>query len=488
MASTVSRGIELSSIDTSDDEETPLLNNQPTYPDAYRFNLICILCFLSGLYFNNKSTLEMNTDSAGESGDRIENTVATGNTGINRNGNITEKKAISIIGCVIFGIHVVFHLTNLSLSSMVEICRIANNTPYICENFPDDHNKSNCLLPQEYWKFSVATTIASFGSVVSYLLISVYILIPRMYCDKHCELPRDKNDQCCQVCCLAHRKAFKQPISPFTSSSKSFIENFCFHFHYIAVLFLFVGVLICATAYVSYTYFSNSHNPSCVKNTVDIIRIVLQLVGLFCVIQSCFIFLKIVCCITEQLDDLEEKMDKQDKENPRSEEQANHAKNEEKMIRIRYYRLQEIDQNFIDRIKPILDLYGVWFIFHWMFYSLTSVLHSAVIVELVLDVVSYRVSSTDEYVPSTKPEIEAPYILYIVFFTVLHAYLFIYPCFRAAAIASAHQKLSPRKNGTVFRWQFKATLLSTLRGRVHQFLPFCTVFKICIKRLFLKLC
>ena len=43
--------------------------------------------------------------------------------------------------------------------------------------------------------------------------------------------------------------------------------------------------------------------------------------------------------------------------------------------------------------------------------------------------------------PSTKAAIEAPYILYIVFFTLLHTYLFLYPCFRAAAIASARQKL-----------------------------------------------
>ena len=281
---------------------------------------------------------------------------------------------------------------------------------------------------------------------------------------------------------------------------------------------------------------------------------------MFCAIQSCFIFSKIVCCITDQLDKLEKKINKQGKEQPKGKdssgkeqpkgkdsngkeqadgkdsngkeqadgkdsngkeqadgkdsngkeqadgkdssgkeqadgkdsngkeqadgkdsngkeqangkdsngkEQANGKdsngkeqadgkdssgkeqadailsalENRERMIRECYYELQEIDQKFIDRVKPTLDLYGVWFIFHWIFYSLTSVLHSAVIVELVLDVVSYRISSTDEYVPSTKPEIEAPYILYIVFFTVLHAYLFIYPCFRAAAIASARQKL-----------------------------------------------
>ena len=272
--------IELSSIDASDDKETtPLLNKQLVYgnpnsnppdPDAYRFNLICILCFLSGLYFTNESTFKMNTDSAGESGDRIENNVTTGNTGTNGIRNKTEKTnsaAIWFIGGGIFIVHVLFHLTNLSLGSMIEICRIANNSPYICEKFPGDYNKSNCLLPQEYWKFSVATTIASFGSFISYLLITVYILIPMNgnFCKEHCELPRDdKNNLCCHVCCLAHRKAFKQNIiSPFTSSSKCTVEDVCFYFHYAIVLIFF---RLCADlCYCIHLCFQKSQSKLCEK-------------------------------------------------------------------------------------------------------------------------------------------------------------------------------------------------------------------------------
>ena len=406
---------------TESENQSTESENQSTEPDE-SCSLLCFLCLVSGLYFTLK------------------------------------RKALSVIGLVIiFPAHVVSHLTNLSLGFMVEVCRIANNSPDICENFPEDYNKTNCLLPREYWKFSVATTIGAIGSCVSYLLITLVILIPIYFLGA-------------SVYCGVHRKAIEKPISLFTKTIDCW-----FFFHYIVVLFLFTCVLTCAIAYIAFTYSSDGHDSSCVKNAVDIARVIFQLVGLFCAIQSCFIFSKIVCCITDQLEELEEKMNecsKQVQQTPANEldvwakkttsESSNQSReilsnvelglialnntlttneNREKNIVEQYYELQTIDQEFIDGVKPTLDLYGVWFIVHWIFYSLTSVLLSAVIVEMVLDVVSYHISSTEDLVPSTKAEIEAPYILYIVFFTLLHAYLFLYPCFRAAAIANARQKL-----------------------------------------------
>ena len=476
-------------------------------PDKRPINVFTIFCFLSGLFLSGEFT--------------------------GKGGNVTKIRnmTVSIFGWLIFIAHVVFHLTHLSLGSMIEICRIANNSSnnFICNSFPEDLNKTNCSLPREYWKFSVATTIAAVGSWVSYLLITLWILIPmnsclQKVCKKQCKPPG--KDTCHQVCCFAHRKAFMQTIiNPFTGSSEWSIEELCFYFHYIAVLILFLCVLICAVVYIA--FITEIHDPSCVKNAVDITRIVLQLVGLFCAIQSCFIFSKIVHCITEKLKDLKDDMngeagdDEQSeigkkqstREEPRSREEETQPSAEETQAQVEeqsktagiqdggnslaailsmvtrlqkstnamladqektntalavlhsalttleqkeqvsmnsYCKLKQKDQVFIKAVKPTLDLYGVWFIVHWIFYSLTSVLLSAVIVEMILDVVSYRIDSAEELVPSTKAEIEAPYILYIVLFTLLHTYLFLYPCFRAAAIANERQRLinSIVKNGT----------------------------------------
>ena len=53
------------------------------------------------------------------------------------------------------------------------------------------------------------------------------------------------------------------------------------------------------------------------------------------------------------------------------------------------------------------------------------------------DVVQFDFQSVDDLLPNSKVGTLAPYCVYVVFFMLVHAYLFLYPCFRAAAIASA---------------------------------------------------
>ena len=390
---------------------------------------------------------------------------------------------LSVAGLLIFFFQIVFHFTNVGLGSMIEVCRIA---PSFCMGFPDDHNESNCSLPHEYWKFSVASTIASYGSFVSYLLITVMILIPMNSCFhkcfcKCCRPPRnDKNDVFRQACCLAHRKAFTRTIlSPFNDeiddkSKKVFsLETLCFCFHYVIVLLIFFCKLVFGVAYIASFMINNKHsfnettgNQSmkdfnCVINIVDTTRLALQLNALFCVIQSCFIFSKIVYIVTGKFHDLEKEMHKVDDEIdklcPENEEsefqcylETNLKENEvnlkdlltsqdnEKVNKGRFYLLQKIDQNFIDEVKPTLELYGIWFIFHWILHSLTSVLLSAVTVELIIDAVSDHLNKTDAVLPSATRPLYAPYFTFCM---LIHVYLFLYPCFRAASIASAREKL-----------------------------------------------
>ena len=97
-----------------------------------------------------------------------------------------------------------------------------------------------------------------------------------------------------------------------------------------------------------------------------------------------------------------------------------------KQERGRYYLLRNIDGNFIDCVKPILDLFGYWFILHWVLYGLSTVLLSASVVELVVDI--FKPSPMDKVVPIEDELLKKVYIVYVVFYTLEHTYLFIYPC------------------------------------------------------------
>ena len=116
-------------------------------------------------------------------------------------------------------------------------------------------------------------------------------------------------------------------------------------------------------------------------------------------------------------------------------------KGKEWIDREHFSELLKFDRAFIEKVKRTLDFFGIWFVFHWTLYALTTVLLSAFIVENIIEVLQYDFRSVDDLLPNSEVRTRAPYCVYVVFFTLVHAYLFLYPCFRAAAIATARAKL-----------------------------------------------
>ena len=253
-------------------------------------------------------------------------------------------------------------------------------------------------------------------------------------------------------------------------------ETAYFFINYLVVLVLFLCSCVTSLYYVSTVH------SYCWITAVYVTMIVLQLVSHFSAIQSCFIFSKIVYKITKKLDktgdEICEKAEKMTTAQSSDCKQTlsqtySHAKNptkstssksesnspqssaivqalscavpclvhKEKVDRENFHQLQKIDKEFIDRVKSILYLFGVWFIFHWSFYALTTVLLSAFIIEIIIKIIQNDLNSAHSYLPDGEAETRAPYILYVLFFTLVNGYLFLYPCFRAAAIATARAKM-----------------------------------------------
>lgn len=86
-------------------------------------------------------------------------------------------------------------------------------------------------------------------------------------------------------------------------------------------------------------------------------------------------------------------------------------------------------------------MFGLWFLVHWTVYALTTVLLSAFIIEIIIEIIKYNFKSVDSFLPNGEADTTAPYVLYVLSFTLVHAYLFLYPCFRAAAIGTARVKM-----------------------------------------------
>ena len=236
-------------------------------------------------------------------------------------------------------------------------------------------------------------------------------------------------------------------------------ETICFFINYIIMLILYIcsfGSSLWFAFAVYHKY--NNHQPlynlnSCWISKLNITKIVFHFSVGFCTIHSCFIFSKIVYKVTNKLNKLAVDMDQVDFAGENAIQQLGNngiinelfqSNDKEKVDRGRYFWLQKMDRDFIQEVKPTLDLLGVWFIIHWVMYGLTTVLLTAFILQ---DIAQNGIQSMDHLLPKN---LEWPYLFYLFFFTVFHAYLFLYPCFRAASIAAARTKFI----NTIFRKQW----------------------------------
>ena len=428
---------------------------------TWLFNFVFyFFCFLSGQYY-------IKTDTSTK--DSVRSTWKT-----------KARVGLSCLGLLMFFLlfwlcicHIVFSIW-MEVDRIKKITEVMKITVNVDTSTPNESHtiaknisiSQNCSLPHENWKIPTAMTISTAASSISFLLMTLLILIPVYSYIRKCKCIRKCICSCCKdskilcrVCCNSLCKVLKKDavISPFednknTSTVLTSDQSLCFYCNY------FIALLLLGVCFVSLYFGACEYRMHwCLTNEVHLISFVFRLVSQFCTIHSCFIFSKIVYIVTGQLDQILKNMDKVNDERNKllnKPELQCYFNVENEPVDIKkllqspgkanqergcYYLLRNIDGKFIDCVKPILDLFGYWFILHWVLYGLSTVLLSASVVELVVDV--FKPSPMDKVVPIEDKDLKKVYIVYVVFYTLEHAYLFVYPCFRAASIAAAREKL-----------------------------------------------
>ena len=363
----------------------------------------------------------------------------------------TEKSSKFFLFCQ-FMVISAFCLGHAALAIALEVCRINNSSCSFMEN-------ENCTLPHEYWKISTAVTLSTVTASLSYFLMIVVILTSANY--TYCE-SGDKN---CwhKVCCCTLRKLTKGPfLSPFKDKDQPTGDQavfFCLnYFLSISVWFVYMIASIVYAILVE----SKSH---CTINVLNLVWYVLHACFHFIAIHSCFMFSKVIYIATNKLERISESLDQVDKKPASiiiSEELKDkmperdrevliylndikkwlESNDKDKRDKEQFRSLQSIYQSFVEKVNPTLNLLGYWFIAHWLLHALTTVLLSAVIIETFAYSLRYEVIKVDEML-NIKDDglLKDFYLVYLIFFALEHAYLFLYPCFRAASIAATRVKL-----------------------------------------------
>ena len=424
---------------------------------AYFWNFIFyVFCFLAGQYINFEIIRKPSSDSQPEATPSQPEATPSSDS---RPEYSTWKKFISVVALIPFAGQVIVYIGYVATAFIVEGLTIANTSSTVMAL--TDNVSINCTLPQEHWKFTTAVTISAIAAIFSYGLMTVFILIIANVI----RCGTSENDRCC----IAYMKALRDgALSPYNDdddeSSKLLPEQTCYFFtNYVVVLVLFFFSAVSSVYYATiYTVYERDY---C---WMYLAMIVLQLISHFCAIQSCFIFSKIVYKVSNRLNKLAKDIDdavtkaksnlcQHNPPQPPGQTQRSSSPDstpaqnpkcavpclvyKEEVDRNNYHALQKIDQEFVRQAKPMLKLFGLWFIFHWTLYALTTVLLSAFIIEIIIETIKYNFKSINRFLPNGEVDTKEPYVLsyvlYVVFFTLVHAYLFLYPCFRAAAIATA---------------------------------------------------
>ena len=261
---------------------------------------------------------------------------------------------------------------------ILEGLRIYNYSYFINITVNNTFNETiECLLPDEHWKFSTAVTVSSIAAFLSYVLMTMLVLIPvdisRCCRDEFCSSGCCPDQCCCSIiACIRCKEALRHDsLSLYEdedeSSKMDTEQKIYFFINYLIVLLFFTVSFSFSIVYaVSDTTYDRGYGYGyCRYDSLYLAMIVLQLISQFCAIQSCFIFSKIVYVISNKLVRLDTKM----KQVYRNDREC-------------YKRLLKVDQDFIDQVKYILHLLGIWFIFHWTLYALTTVLLSALLLKL----------------------------------------------------------------------------------------------------------
>ena len=289
------------------------------------------------------------------------------------------------------------------------------------------------------------------------------ILILANICQKYC-CRSDDHVVCHKICCTTLRKLNKGAfLSAFeykdAKDQPTGAQAFFFYFNYFSSLAIWSFYTFASIYYATLVEIKSQ----CTINVLNLTWYIVHAYFHFIAIHICFIFSKVIYIATNKLEQISESLDKVNQE-PSKFEISNELKYEmseenqndlealkalvksgdnDKRDKGQYYLLQIIYQSFVEKVKPTLNLLGYWFIAHWLLHALTTVLLSAVIIEMIMDFFRYKVTKENDEMLNGEDGVLLIifHLVYIFFFALEHTYLFVYPCFRAASIAAARVKL-----------------------------------------------
>ena len=196
--------------------------------------------------------------------------------------------------------------------------------------------------------------------------------------------------------------------------------------YFILLLVLNIGIwAACICVFVVEHYGKPLYYPSKLNITAEAIGFGVYMYSLFCTIASCFIFSKLAYSVTHRCLKLEDSLNNNNVNTPDG-----------------LNALMDEDDAFTNMATATLNWFEYWFTVHWVLYTITSFLSIA----LFLEILMMYLKSNDPKPPSTAVGYSYVELWVIALFTISHCFMFLYPCFKAAAVTVSRDKLIKKVN------------------------------------------
>ena len=164
--------------------------------------------------------------------------------------------------------------------------------------------------------------------------------------------------------------------------------------------------------------------PSNLNITAEKVGFGVYMYSLLCTIASCFIFSKLAYSVTHRCLKLEDSLNN----NVNTPDGLN--------------ALMDEDDTFTKMATATLNWFEYWFTVHWVLYTITSFLTIA----LFLEILMMYLKSNDPKLPTSAVGYSYVELWVIALFTISHCFMFLYPCFKAAAVTVSREKLIKKIN------------------------------------------
>ena len=184
----------------------------------------------------------------------------------------------------------------------------------------------------------------------------------------------------------------------------------------------------CTVLLVEWHYYRPAYYNSTLPITTEAAGFGIYMYSLLCTIASCFIFSKLAHTVTYKCLKLEDKL--------------NNGKCTDNNAGLDF--LMEEDNKFTKQAQATLNLFEWWFTFHWILYTVTSFLSIALFVDMFIKYIQAGLLEPPKSAIGFSPK----QLWLVGLFTLSHCFLFLYPCFKAAAVTVSREKLIKKVNAS----------------------------------------